>query len=109
MIWKTRRVSTDFFKETAKRLLRFEDELERSSYIKTIAGTYQVEPEELRKMVNRLAMKGVGMTENCQTQIGSEQEQGKAERIRSISETDAYLADFLSGDFRGGKPVYRTG
>ena len=55
---------TDFFKETAKRLLRFEDEIERSSYIKTIAGTYQVEPEELRKMVNRLAMKGVGMTES---------------------------------------------
>ena len=38
---------TDFFKETAKRLLRFEDEIERSSYIKTIAGTYQVVPEEL--------------------------------------------------------------
>ena len=61
---------TDFFKETAKRLLRFEDEIERSSYIKTIAGTYQVEPEELRKMVNRLAMKGVGMTETVKPKSG---------------------------------------
>ena len=61
---------TDFFKETAKRLLRFEDEIERSSYIKTIAGTYQVEPEELRKMVNRLAMKGVGMTDTVKPKSG---------------------------------------
>ena len=61
---------TDFFKETAKRLLRFEDEIERSSYIKTIAGTYHVEPEELRKMVNRLAMKGVGMTETVKPKSG---------------------------------------
>ena len=73
MIWRTAG-RTDFFKETAKRLLRFEDEIERSSYIKTIAGTYQVEPEELRKMVNRLAMKGVGMTETVKPKIGSEQE-----------------------------------
>ena len=70
MIWMDPQGRTDFFKETAKRLLRFEDEIERSSYIKTIAGTYQVEPEELRKMVNRLAMKGVGMTETVKPKSG---------------------------------------
>ena len=68
---------TDFFKETAKRLLRFEDELERSSYIKTIARTYQVEPEELRKMVNRLAMKGAGMTENVKPKSGQNRNKEK--------------------------------
>ena len=68
---------TDFFKETAKRLLRFEDELERSSYIKTIARTYQVEPEELRKMVNRLAMKGAGMTETVKPKSGQNRNKEK--------------------------------
>lgn len=61
---------TDFFKETAKRLLRFEDEIERSSYIKKIAETYQVQPEDLRKMVNRLAMKGVGLEEISKPKSG---------------------------------------
>ncbi len=58
---------TDFFKETAKRLLRFEDEIERSSYIKTIAGRTQKDGEPAGD-------EGRGNDRDCQTKIGSEQE-----------------------------------
>lgn len=54
---------TDFYREAASRLLRFEDELERNTYIQAVARTYQIPPEDLRRMVNRLALKGVGIPE----------------------------------------------
>ncbi|MDO5392278.1 MAG: DNA primase [Eubacteriales bacterium] len=49
---------TDFYRDIAARLLEFEEELERNNYIEAIARKYGVGMEELKKMVNQLAMKG---------------------------------------------------
>ena len=50
---------TRFFKEAARRLLTFEDEIERGNYIDAVASRYNLTSESLRKEVAELAMKGV--------------------------------------------------
>lgn len=47
---------TDFFKETARRLLAFEDELERNNYIEAVASAYKVSRESLEKLVAKTAV-----------------------------------------------------
>lgn len=61
---------TDFFKETARKMLRFEDEIERNNYIQAVADSYRIEPENLRKMVNRMAMQGMGIQEPVRPKSG---------------------------------------
>ena len=61
---------TDFFKETAQKLLRFEDEIERNNYIQAVADAYHIPPEDLRKMVNRMAMRGAGIQEPIKPKSG---------------------------------------
>ena len=46
---------TDFFKEVSRRLLEFEDELERNNYIEAVATAYRVSRESLEKMVAKMA------------------------------------------------------
>ena len=61
---------TDFFKETAQKLLRFVDEIVRNNYIQAVADTYRIPPEDLRKMVNRMAMRGAGIQEPIKPKSG---------------------------------------
>lgn len=49
---------TLFFNEVGRRLLEFETDLERTNYIDAISREYQIREEELRRLVNNLAMKG---------------------------------------------------
>ena len=49
---------TAFFNEVAKRLLEFSEELERNNYIEAVAQKYKISFDDLRKLVNNLAMKG---------------------------------------------------
>ena len=53
---------TDFFHEIARRLCRFTDELERNNYLETICSRYRIEPQMMKKLVNQLALKGMGIT-----------------------------------------------
>ena len=48
---------TSFYEEVAKRLVTFEQELERENYIEAVAERYGVGKDSLRKMVNRMALK----------------------------------------------------
>ncbi len=48
---------TSFFQEAAKRLMEFEDELERNNYIEAVAKTYHVSVESLQKLVSKTAIK----------------------------------------------------
>ena len=48
---------TAFFQETAKRLIEFEDELERNNYIEAVAKVYRVNPDSLQKLVTKTAIK----------------------------------------------------
>ncbi len=45
---------TNFFHETAKKLIGFSEELERNFYIDAVAKSYQIDVEQLRKLVNKL-------------------------------------------------------
>lgn len=54
---------TDFFHNVAKKLLNFEDEIERNNYIESVAGKYRVDSKMLTKLVNKLALKGAGISE----------------------------------------------
>lgn len=47
---------TAFFKEAAKRLISFEDELERNNYIDAVAKAYKVSTESLKKLVAKTAV-----------------------------------------------------
>lgn len=47
---------TAFFREVAKRLTQFEEELERNNYIEAAARQYGIGPESLRKLVTRTAV-----------------------------------------------------
>ncbi len=47
---------TAFFREVAKRLTQFEEELERNNYIEAAAGQYGIGAESLRKLVTRIAV-----------------------------------------------------
>lgn len=47
---------TSFFRETARRLTGFEDELERSNYIEAVAKAYKVSVESLQKLVTKTAI-----------------------------------------------------
>ena len=50
---------TAFYEETAKKLMAFDQELERENYIEAVASRYGVGFDALRKLVNRMAMKNV--------------------------------------------------
>lgn len=45
---------TKFFHETAKRLTGFSEELERNFYIDAVAKSYQIDVEQLRRLVNKI-------------------------------------------------------
>jgi DNA primase len=50
---------TGFYNAVAARLMEFETELERENYIEAVAEKYHIGFDNLRKLVNRAAMKGV--------------------------------------------------
>lgn len=45
---------TKFFHETAKKLVGFPEELERNFYIDAVAKAYQIDVEQLRRLVNKI-------------------------------------------------------
>lgn len=61
---------TAFFNEVAAKLLGFSEELERNNYIEAVAKKYNISFEDLRKMVNNLAMKGGGVSKPTQLKSG---------------------------------------
>lgn len=54
---------TAFYNEVAKKLLEFEEELERNNYIEAIAAKYQTGFENLRQLVIHMAAKSGGIVE----------------------------------------------
>ena len=49
---------TGFYQAAARKLMEFDQELERENYIQAVAERYQISFDSLRKMVNREAMRG---------------------------------------------------
>ena len=51
---------TKFLHETARKLVGFGEELERNVYIDAVAKSYQIDVEQLRRLVNRIGSQLVG-------------------------------------------------
>ena len=108
---------TSFFHEVAARLLKFEDEIERTSYLESVARLYHIQPDMLQKLVNKLALKGVGLTEQPVPKPAAKQKQEresgaeKAQKLMltwmtSYPEILPYLEGYLRPeDFT--TPLYR--
>ena len=47
---------TKFYQETARKLLRFGEPLERDNYIQAVSSEYMIPYQELKGMVNRMGM-----------------------------------------------------
>ena len=61
---------TAYFNEVAAKLLGFSEELERNNYMEAVAKKYNISFDNLRKMVNNLAMKGGGISKPSQLKSG---------------------------------------
>ena len=61
---------TAFYNEIAKKLLSFSEELERNNYIEAVAQKYNISFDDLRKLVNNLAMKGGIVNKPTQLKTG---------------------------------------
>ena len=48
---------TDFYNEVAKKLTTFEEEIERNNYIEAVAEKYRIRFEDLKKLVEKIAIK----------------------------------------------------
>ena len=57
---------TRFFREAAKRLTEFTEDLERNNYIESIGRHYQIDKDALRKLVNQYGLEGMGRTSRPQ-------------------------------------------
>ena len=76
---------TAFYNEIANKLLGFTEELERNNYIQAVADEYHIAFDDLRKLVNNLALKGgivkpqaplkSGIKENKKKEDGMKQSQ----------------------------------
>lgn len=77
---------TDFFHEVATRLLSFEDEIERNNYIDSVARAYGIEGDTLKKLVNKLALKSVGITEVKRPKSGiqNREKENAAEKVQKL-------------------------
>ncbi len=85
---------TDFYNEVAKKLLNFEEELERNNYIEAVANAYYINLESLHKLVKRMAVK-IGLAKPIERPKQSRnQREGGAEDItlRSQKVLLTYLA-----------------
>lgn len=61
---------TRFFNEMAKKLLNFTEELERNFYIDSMAKAYNIDSEQLRRLVNKLGSQIViGLNEPKDTRV----------------------------------------
>ena len=76
---------TAFYNKVAEKLLGFSEELERNNYIQAVCDKYNIAFEDLRKLVNNLAIKGgivkaptqlkSGINENKKKEDGMKQSQ----------------------------------
>jgi DNA primase len=87
---------TDFCREAARELCRFDDDIERENYIKAVAEKYFIDAEALRKMVGSYALAGstqapVPVVRPAKT-TGPAEENGEAKVKRSPGSEAAYRA-----------------
>ena len=73
---------TAFYNEVAKKLLGFSEELERNNYIEAVADKYQIGFDNLRKLVNNLAVKGGLVREHTPLKSGINENKKKEDGMK---------------------------
>ncbi len=93
---------TAFYNEIAKKLLMFSEELERNNYIEAIAQKYKISFDDLRKLVNNLALKGSGISRPTQLKSGIHENKKKEDGMK---QSQKLLLTWLIEDTRLFKTV----
>ncbi len=88
---------TGFFNAVAKRLIEFNQELERNNYIEAIARTYSISYEDLRSLVNRYGLAS-GYGNDKSTVKPAAVSSKKTEKEDSIVTSQKLLLTWLSED-----------
>lgn len=81
-----------FLSDVAARILRFEDLVERDSYIDTIAGKYRVSVDSLNELVKKHAMKGLDINNNRPLKVSH----NKADPDGGIVKLQGMLLNWIS-------------
>lgn len=92
---------TAFYNEIAKKLLAFSEELERNNYIEAVAQKYNISFDDLRKLVNNLAMKGGVVNKPTQLKSGIHENKKKEDGMK---QSQKLLLTWLIEDTR----LFRT-
>lgn len=85
---------TAFFQSVAEKLVEFEQELERDNYIEAVAVKYHIGFENLRKMVNRAAMRAIGREPRADI-VKEKKEKEKKEKDDGIRKSQRLLLTWL--------------
>ncbi|MCF0122325.1 MAG: DNA primase [Lachnospiraceae bacterium] len=72
---------TNFFHEVAKKLLKFEDEIERNSYLETVSRLYHIQADMLKNLVHKLALKKIELLVQPKPRIFAKQIQKQGNDI----------------------------
>lgn len=73
---------TAFYNEIARKILGFSEELERNNYIEAVAEKYQIGFDNLRKLVNNLAVKGGLVREHTPLKSGINENKKKEDGMK---------------------------
>ena len=74
---------TEFFRETARKLLEFPEELERNNYMEILSRIYHIKFEDLRKMVNNMALGGASTAVSKKPEARSRKKENKEDAGRT--------------------------
>ena len=95
---------TAFHNEIAAKLLNFPEELERNNYMEAVCRKYQIPYEDMKKKVNKLALKGTPAQDYVKPKSGL---QGKKEELNAIDKAQTLMLTWLVSypdTFRVTKP-----
>ena len=95
---------TSFFKEVAKRILSFPEELERENYIEAVASKYHVGFEQLRSMVKHHGTRGAYTPQKEKTPLKSGIQKDK-KKVDGMKQSQQLLLTWLIEDTRLFKAV----
>lgn len=93
---------TAFYNETAQRLLGFTEELERNNYIEAVADKYQIGFDNLKKLVNTMAIKGGGVKPHTPLKTGINENKKKEDGMK---QSQKLLLTWLIEDTRLFVPI----
>lgn len=85
---------TAFYRETARKLLEFSEEVERNNYIEAIASKYQIGYENLRRLVGSVSMESDLTRKPMQRKSGIHEKEAKGED--GIKKSQKLLLTWLS-------------